>query len=113
MKKVKSYLVALLTIVMALFCFVGCTPFGKYTATAYKIGSVSIEIEDGNSYIELKIDKTAVIHIDIAGVMTIEDSGTWERGEEDKEYIITTENTTYSVKVDGDTLTYGVVVFKK
>lgn len=113
MKKVKVYLVSLLTVIMALFCFVGCTPVGKYTATAYKLGSASLEIKDSNSYIELKIDKTAEIHIEISALgMSIDDSGTWEKGE-DKEVIITTENTTYTVTVDGDTLTYGVIVFKK
>ena len=112
MKKVKLYLVSLLTIVMALFSFVGCGPVGKYTATSYKMGPVSVAIEDSNSYIELKLDKSATIHIDIAGVMTIEDRGKWEKGE-DKEVKITTENTTYTVTVDGNTLTYGVIVFTK
>lgn len=113
MKKVKLYLVSLLTIVMALFCFVGCGPIGKYTATAYKMGSMSIDINNSNSYIELKIDKTAEIHIEISALnMSIDDSGTWEKGD-DKEVVIKTENTTYTVTVDGDTLTYGVIVFKK
>ena len=113
MKKVKLYLVSLLTIVMALFCFVGCGPVGKYTATSYKMGPVSMEIKDSNSYIELKLDKSAVIHIEVSALnMSIDDSGTWEKGE-DKEVKITTENMTYTVTVDGNTLTYGVIVFTK
>ena len=112
MKKVKLYLVSILTILMALFSFVGCGPVGKYTATAYKLGSASISIEDSNSYIELKLDKSATIHIDIAGVMTVEDSGKWEKGE-GKEVKITTDSTTYTVTVDGKTLTFGVIVFTK
>lgn len=112
MKKSSTILVSLLTIVMALFCFVGCGPIGKYTATKYKAGIVSVDIDNSESYIELKLDKTATIHINIANIMTIEDSGTWEKGE-DKEVIITGKNLTYTVTVDGNTLTYGVVVFEK
>jgi hypothetical protein len=113
MKKVKLYLVSLLTVIMALFSLVGCTPIGKYTATAYKLGGASLEIEDSNSYIELKIDKTAEIHIEISVLgMSINDSGTWARGDGNI-VIITTESSEYEVTVDGDTLTYGVIVFKK
>lgn len=113
MKKVKCCLVSLLTIVMALFCFAGCGPVGKYTATKYKLGGISMDIDNSESYIELKLDKTATIHIDISVInMTIEDSGTWEKSEDNK-VIITGENLTYTVTVDGNTLTYGVVVFEK
>ena len=119
MKKVKLYLVSLLTILMALFSFVGCGPVGKYTATAYKSGSISYAIEESNFYIELKQDKTAVINIEIpALLLTINDNNaTWEKGE-GKEVKITTRNITYTATVDGKTLSFPwwngvVIVFTK
>ena len=109
MKKVKLYLVSLLTILMALFSFVGCGPVGKYTATSYKTNSISVAIEDNNSYIELKLDKTAVIHIDVASFITINDSNaTWEKGE-GKEVKITTGNITYTAMVEGKTLSLPIL----
>ena len=67
MKKMKVLLVGILTLVMSLFCLVGCFEEGKYEAVAYKAGPLTVDIkaDEDNSFIELKGDKTATVSINI------------------------------------------------
>lgn len=103
MKKVKVLLVGLLTMVMCLFCFVGCGEKGVYKVTEYKVGPASVEVTDSESYIELKGDNVATMSIDVAKVVTLEGEGTWAKGEEKNSYIVTIENVEYPVTiVDGE-----------
>ena len=72
--------------------------------------TTTITVEEGEptSYVELKSGNEAVISIHIDMLFfekTIESTGTWEKGEEDKTVVITTDNGEYTVIVDGGTMT--------
>ncbi len=115
MKKVKLFLVSLLTVILSLFCLVGCTA-GKYKAVSYNLGFVSFDItdEDNESYVELKGDKTAIVHVKV-DVISVDGTGTWE--EKDDEISITIEGITYNATEKDGVLTVnflvGSVVLKK
>lgn len=115
MKKVKLFLVSLLTVILSLFCLVGCTT-GKYKAVSYKIGPASVDItdEDNESYVELKGDNTAIVHVKVATI-SVDGTGTWE--EKDDKISITIEGVTYSATEKDGVLTVnfliGSVVLKK
>ncbi len=104
MKKIKVFLVSLLTIVLAMFCLAGCGKTGKYVATAYKIGSTTTDLTDSTSYVELKGDNVAVVSIDLK-ITKIEGEGTWKEGEEKNTVVITVSNVPYPVTIDGNTMT--------
>lgn len=111
MKKVKLMFVSLLTVIISLFCLVGCGTAGKYEAISYKVGPASIAIsnQENPSYVELKSDKTAVVSIDLAnGLLKVDGTGTWEE-KEDKKIVITIEGVAFNATVDGDTLTVQLV----
>lgn len=112
MKRVKLALVSLLMVIISLFCLAGCGYNGKYVASKIKMGNTTttITVEEGEptSYVELKSGNEAVIsiHIDMLFFeQTIESTGTWKKGEEDKTVVITTDNGEYTVIVDGGTMT--------
>ena len=116
MKKMKVLLVGILTLVLSLFCMTGCFESGKYEAVSYKAGPMSIEIsEENESYVELKSDKTVVMSIDVAGFMTLEGEGTWEKGEDN--YILNVSNVEYKATIEKGVLTLdvgvGSIVFEK
>ena len=100
----KVLLVGILTLVLSLFCLTGCFESGKYEAVSYKMGSMSVEVaEDNESYVELKSDNTVVMSIDIAGFMTLEGEGTWEKGEEN--YVLTVEGIEYKATIEKGVMT--------
>lgn len=116
MKKVKLMLVSLLTVIISLFCLVGCGVAGKYNVASYKSSSVTIEIQNNESYVELKNDNTAVLSVDVASIFKLEGEGTWAK--EDNKVVITVDGVEYNATLDGNTLTLsfgriGSVVFQK
>ncbi len=112
MKKVRVLLVSLLTMLVALFCFVGCGQTGKYKAVSYKIGNATIEIETDDeaaaSYVELKADDVAVVNIKVA-TLSWEGTGTWKKAEEDKTVKITVGGITYTATIDGKQMTLNLI----
>ena len=112
MKKVRVLLVSLLTMLVALFCFVGCGQTGKYKAVSYKIGNATIEIEADDeaaaSYVELKGDDVAVVNIKVA-TLSWEGTGTWEKAEEDKTVKITVGGITYTATIEGKQMTLNLI----
>lgn len=118
MKKMKTLLVGILTIMLSICCFASCALFkaGKYEAVSYKFGAMSIDVSsDDASYIELKSDKTVNVSIKIAAV-TLEGEGTWEENDDDTITIVI-EGVNYTAKVEKSelelTLVAGTIVFKK
>ena len=117
MKKVKVFLVSLLTVALAMFSLASCVQPGKYEAESYKLGSLTMEISDDNaSYVELKWNKDAVVSIQVAS-MTWEGTGTWKSGEDKNTIVITINDTEHTATVDGDELILdmgvGSIVFEK
>ncbi len=111
MRKIKVWLVAILTVVLSLFCLASCGEAGKWNVTKYKAGPVSIEADSG-SYIEMKSDKTIVVVIDIAGV-SIEKEGTWAKGEEKGTYVLTFGNAEETLTIEDGVMTYGIYQLEK
>ncbi|MBQ8291522.1 MAG: hypothetical protein IJX88_03305 [Clostridia bacterium] len=105
MKKVKSLLVSLLVVIMALFCFAGCGEKGKYVVTSYKMGGASLSVTS-DSYIELKDKDVAEVSISIMGIFTLEGTGTWKTGDDNK-VTITLEGVEYTATVADDVMTFG------
>ena len=116
MKKIKILLVSLLTVILSLFCLASCGETGKWVAKSYEAevfgATVTKEIEDSNSYIELKNDKTIVISIETA-LGTISKTGTWAKGENDGEYLLTFENSTETLTIKDGVMKYSVYVLEK
>ena len=123
MKKVKVFLVGILTLVLSLFCLVGCFKTGVYKATAIKTtilgATTTTELEPGedSSYIELKSDNVAVVSINLS-ITKIETTGTWTEGEDGKVMIETESGVDYTVTIDGSTMTLdlgsiGQIIFEK
>ena len=105
MKKVKVLLVGILTLVLSLFCLVGCFEQGKYEAVSYSLGSLSVEVdEDDDSYVELKGDDVAVVSISV-GTLTWEGEGTCTKGEEKGTVVITISGIEHTATIDGSTMT--------
>ena len=112
MKKMKIWIVSILTVILSLFCLASCGETGKWAVTKYKAGPVSIDADSG-SYIEMNFDKTIKIVIDIAGV-SIEREGTWEKSkEEENTYILTFENTQEKLTIEDGVMTYGIYQLEK
>ena len=114
MKKMKVLLVGMLTLVMSLLCFSSCfLHYGKYTAVEHRaevLGSqVVTELEDSKIYVELKGDNVAVYAQEVFGKQVISE-GTWANGEEFGQYVMTIDNTTYNITVEGGTMTLESVV---
>ena len=104
MRKIKTIVVSMLAVLMALFCLVGCGTTGKYVATAYKVGSITTTLTESTSYVELKGDNVAVVSIDMK-LGKIEGEGTWAKGEEKNTVVITVSGIPYTVTIDGNTMT--------
>lgn len=98
MKKVNVFLVSLLTLMLSLFCMSGCFKTGTYTATEYKLGSLSYEVDESGNTIELKGDDVAVVSLDLGGVK-IDNEGTWKKV--DGEYVLTVGGVEYDMEFDG------------
>ncbi len=86
MKKMKVFLVGILTLVLSLFCLVGCFKTGKYEAVTYTsvglLGTTTEEFpEDNASYIELKDEGVVYVSLEILG-QEIEGEGTWTDNED-------------------------------
>ena len=120
MKKIKVFLVGLMTVILSLFCLVGCFKSGRYEAVAYKAGPITIDItaehEEDVSFVELNFDKTANVSINIA-IGKIEGSGTWENGEGENEVVITIEERKYTATVEDGKLIVEIfgtqIIFEK
>ena len=112
MKKVKIWLLTLLTVVMALFGLSACGETGVYKVTEYKVGMGSIDVDEDftDSYIELKSGNKLVVSIDIANVATLEGTGTWEKGEEKNSYILNIEGIEYPVKIVDEEMVITIAV---
>lgn len=114
MKKVKVWLAAALTVILSLFCLAGCGKTGVYKVTAYKtkiLGVTStVEVEDSESFVELKNDDTAKMSIDIAKIVTLEGEGTWKEGEEKNSYVITISDVDYNATIEDGVMTIDLKV---
>ena len=112
MKKIKILLVSILTLMLSLFCFTGCGEKGKYEIKEYVTGSITKTADDDNdSFIELKKDDVAVVSIDLV-VFELEGEGTWKKGDEKNEIVLSVSGIDYTVVKDGKTLTMDVGVAK-
>ena len=113
MKKLKIFLVSLLTAILCLFCLASCGERGVYKVTAYEVGSSTIDVDSDStaSYIELKRKDVAVVSLDIAGVATIEGTGTWSEVSDDK-YKITVDGVSYEVTIHDDEMIVNLLVGK-
>lgn len=111
MKKFKLFLATVLTVILALFCLGGCFEKGKYEIEEYLIGNTVTEVEDNISYIELKKGKVAVVAIDLK-IFKIEGEGTWKKGDEKNQIVVSVGGVDYTVEKKGDTLTMDVKVAK-
>lgn len=108
MKKIKTIVVSMLAALMALFCLVGCaSTTGKYVATAYKAGALTLDLTDSTSYVELKSGDEAVVSIDIV-VGKLEGTGTWAKGEEKNTVVITVEGVEYTATVEDGKMTMSI-----
>ena len=108
MKKLSVVLATLLTFILSLTCLTSCFLYqGKYKATAFVVGSTTTEIEDSDSYIELKGDEVAVasisIDIPVIGTQTIQGTGTWTKGSDDN-YILGVSGMELTFTIDGGKL---------
>ena len=117
MKKLKVFLVSLLTVVMAMFCLGACGQQGKYEAVSYKLLGATVDISgDDASYVELKSKNEAVVSITIAS-MTWEGTGTWEKGEEKNTVVITIDGVSHNATVEDGKMTLdmgvGSIIFEK
>ncbi len=109
MKKMKVFLVGILTLVLSLFCLVGCFKTGKYEVVSYTgaiSGSQSVP-KDDESYVELKSDNIVKVYLssDVLPIGSIDEVGTWTEMEDgtikiEAGIFITT------VTIDGGTMTF-------
>ena len=114
MKKVKMFLVSLLTAILCLFCLASCGERGVYRLTGYDpIGDDYRDIDSDAtaSYIELQRKDVAVVSIDLAGIATIEGTGTWTEVSKNK-YKISVDGLSYEVTIQDDTMILDVKIGK-
>ena len=118
MKKIKTIFVSLLAMLMVMVCFTSCFKTGKYEATALKVCSTTTELEDNASFVELKMDNTAVVSINVKMNLlittideTIAGEGTWKDGEDEGTIVITIDDTNYTATIDGNTMILKFLVF--
>ena len=115
MKKFRTRLVVAFATIMMLIVFASCSllQMGKYEAVSYKLGPISVDIQDEEtpSYIQLKGGNEAIVSISVAGV-TWEGTGTWAADDEGKDNTvdITVGGITYEAQINGSTMTLNVVV---
>ena len=108
MRKIKMAIVSMLVVLTALFCLVGCGTTGKYVATAYKAGPITMDLTDSDSYVELKGGDEAVVSIDLGAVGKLEGTGTWEKGEQANQVFITIENASYTATIEDGKMTMDI-----
>ena len=125
MKKIKVFLVSMLSVLTMLVCFVGCGPMGTYKATAFDpiaLEAIDIESEETASYIKFESGKKVVISINVdlplVDPIEIKGNGTWAETETKDKYEVTLENDAkfYFTKVDGDIhldVGFGVLILEK
>lgn len=104
MKKCKLFLITVLTVILSLFCFAGCFEQGKYEIEEIVTGNTVKEVDNNLSYIELKKGNVAVVSIDLA-LLKVEGEGTWKKGDEKNQIIISIKGIDYTVVKESDTLT--------
>ena len=107
MRKMKTAIVSMLAALMALFCLVGCGTTGKYIATAYKAGPITMDLTDSDSYVELKGGDEAVVSIDLV-VGKLEGTGTWTKGEEKNTVVVTVEGIEYTATIEDGKMTMNI-----
>ena len=107
MRKIKMAIVSMLVVFTVLFCLVGCGQTGKYVATAYKAGSLTLDLTDSTSYVELKGGDEAVVSIDLV-VGKLEGTGTWAKGEEKNTVVVTVEGIEYTATVEDGKMTMNI-----
>lgn len=116
MRKMKMAIVSMLVVLTALFCLVGCGTTGKYVATSYKAGPITMDLTDSNSYVELKGGDEAVVSIDFT-LGKLEGTGTWTTGEQASEVVIKIEGVSYPATVKDGKLTLDIfgtsLIFEK
>ena len=100
-------IVSMLAALMALFCLVGCGQTGKYVATAYKAGSLTLDLTESTSFVELKSGDEAVVSIDL-GIGELEGTGTWAKGEEKNTVVITVDGIEYTATVEDGKMTMSI-----
>jgi predicted small lipoprotein YifL len=108
MRKIKMAIVSMLVVLTALFCLVGCGQTGKYVATAYKAGPITMDLTDSDSYVELKGDNEAVVSIDLGTVGKLEGIGTWTKGEQANQVFITVEKASYTATIEDGKMTMNI-----
>ncbi len=113
MKKFRTMLVVAFATIMMLVAFASCALLqaGKYEATSYKFGPISVDLKDEESpsFVELKMGGDAEVSISVAG-FTWEGTGTWAKDDEgkDKTVDVTVEGVTWEATIDGSTMTLNV-----
>ena len=111
MKKFKVLLISILTIVLSLFCLTSCGEEGRWEVTHYKVGDMYVEV-DSDSYIEMRNDKTLFIDIEI-GLVHIYKEGTWAKGEEDGEYVVTFNGSAEEMTINDNVMYYHIYKLEK
>ena len=113
MKKISIVLATVLAFVLSLVCLSGCFLYqGKYTASAIVIGNTTTELEDSESFVELKGDDVAVVSINILSVVTLEGEGTWKKSEEEDSYVLTVGGINYDFTIEGGKMTIDFAIAK-
>lgn len=107
MRKIKVFVVSVLTVLLAMFCLAGCGETGKYALTSCKVASAEINISENDSYVELKSENVAVVSIDLA-VGKLEGEGTWKKGAEKGAVVITLDGVDYNMTVADGNLTFEI-----
>ena len=109
MKKISVFVVAIMTLLMSLFCFASCGEKGVYKMTSYQYGD-TVKMVDSTkeefSYVELKKGNVATVDVNEA-LLIINVEGSWKR---DGDNIIITQvastgstevTTTHTMSIDG------------
>ncbi len=109
MKKTNAILVGILTLILSLFCLVGCGENGVYKVSEYKMGAVSVDVDETKteSYIQLNSDKSVKMVLKVASV-SLNGEGTWEAAEEKNTYKLSVDNIDYTVKIEKGEMTITV-----
>ena len=93
MKKIKLLTVSLLTVLLCMFCLVGCSVEGQYKLSKWKLPVLGTEIvidEEADSSLSINLEKDGVVTVSgklvVAGStildMTTPTTGSWEKNED-------------------------------
>lgn len=115
MKKIKAFLLSMLMVVMCLLALVGCDT-GKYKFESMRISMAGnsmtiavgdefsgMEITEDFMVIELKGGNKAIVTSNLSGEESVQE-GTWKKGEEKNEIIITIDDEDMTFIKDGNKL---------